>query len=145
MVIEVRDVESFKQFIRQRAQESWEERRTPYYLSFVATDLKRLGVDYRELVAPLRLSQWATANEVPDTLLVSHPTQRARIGFVPASSGFSFDDADQQSSEGKAGSERRSGHGRTLVQFVQSLSHLPDTAVEGFSIPAKTLIALLKH
>lgn len=143
MVTEVTDIESFKQFIRERTRETWEGRGTPYYLSFVATDLKRLEVDYRQLVAPLRLSQWAAANEIPETLLVTHPTQRARIGFIPADSGFEFEKEEHPAAT--ATSEIKGGRGRALTQFVQSLSNLPDSAVEDFSVPAKTLIALLKH
>jgi hypothetical protein len=143
MADEVTDLESFKQFIRKRTLETWDERRTPYYLSFVATDLKRLGVDYRELVSPLRLSQWASANDVADVALIAHPTQRARIGFVPKQSGFKFD-TDESVLEQKPPTEPHVRHGRSLVQFVQSLSNLPDSAISDFSVPAKTLIALLK-
>lgn len=144
MTEDVTDIEGFKEFIRRRTLETWEQRRTPYYLSFVATDLKRSGVDYRELVAPLKLSQWASANDISDLKLISHPTQRARIGFVPATSGFKFDVEDAPV-EARPRADTQSRHGRLLVQFVHSLANLPDSAVVDFSVPAKTLIALLKQ
>jgi len=140
----VTDLESFKTFIRDRAKETWDERNTPYYLSYVATDLKKQNFDYREIVGPLKLSQWASSNEVPDTVLVTHPTQRARIGFVPADSGFEFG-TDEVSSAGDNRSKSNNMRTRALVQFVQSLADLPEDALTNFTVPAKTLIALLKN
>ena len=140
----VNDVESLKSFIRQRARETWSERSTPYYLSFVAIDLKKQGDDYRKIITPLKLSQWASSNEIDDTILVKHPTQPARIGFVPADSGFKFEPEDT-SEVLKAKHQSNTGRGRALIQFVQHLSNLPDAAVTDFSVPVKTLIALLKQ
>ncbi len=140
----VTDVASLKQFLQRRTKETWDERQGPYYLSFVATDLKTLGIDYRALIGPvLKLSQWAATNEIPDTMLVVHPTQKARIGFVPSDSGFAFEVAD-------AAAEReqttpKGPRSRALVQFVQSLMNLPDESLESFQVPAKTLVALLRH
>jgi hypothetical protein len=140
----VTDLDTFKTFLRDRARETWDERQSPYYLSYVATDLKKLGVDYRELVGPLKLSQWAASSEVPDTVLVSHPTQRARIGFVPSDSGFEFDTAEA-ASEGESRPKGPNVRTRSLVQFVQTLADLPEDAVADLSVPAKTLIALLQR
>lgn len=140
----VTDLDTFKSFIRDRAIETWVQRQSPYYLSFVATDLRKQEIDYRQFVGPLRLSQWAASNDVPGTVLVAHPTQRARIGFVPEDSGFKFDIEDTNS---HADSRPRgtSSRGRVLIQFVQSLTDLPDDALMNFTVPAKTLIALLKN
>jgi hypothetical protein len=139
----VTDIDSFKTFIRTRAKETWDQRHIPYYLSFVAIDLKKLGVDYRTFLGPLKLSQWASSNEVPDTTLVAHPIKRAKIGFVPASSGFVFDIDEPTSSLTRLDSH--TARSRALVQFVESLATLPESAIEGFQVPAKTLIAFLKH
>lgn len=140
----VTDLESFKSFIRDRARETWDERNTPYYLSYVATDLKKQDIDYRELIGPLKLSQWAASNDIPDTVLVTHPNQRARIGFVPADSGFEFG-ADDVSPAEDARPKSSNARARALVQFVQSLADLPEDALTNFTVPAKTLIALLKN
>jgi|GEM_PF-6393455 hypothetical protein len=140
----VTDIESFKAFIRARTKETWDQRRIPYYLSFVAIDLKKLGVSYRALLGPLKLSQWASLNEVPETALVAHPTHRAKIGFVPANSGFAFD-MEEPLPRPARGLDSHSARSRALVQFVQSLVDLPESAIEGFQVPAKTLIGFLKH
>lgn len=140
----VTDLDTFKTFLRDRARETWDERQSPYFLSYVATDLKKIGVDYREFVGPLKLSQWAASSEIPDTVLVSHPTQRARIGFVPSDSGFEFDTA-VAASEGESRPRGPNVRTRSLVQFVQTLADLPEDAVVDLSVPAKTLIALLQR
>ena len=140
----VTDIDSFKEFIRDRTKDTWTQRGIPYYLSFVAIDLKKLGVDYHTLLGPLKLSQWASLNEVPETKLVAHPTQRARIGFVPRDTDFTFDKVGQMAKP-EAQRDSHSVGSRALFQFVQSLANLPDSALEGFQVPAKTLIGFLKH
>ena len=140
----VTDVDSFKRFIRDRAQETWKERGIPYYLSFVAIELKKVGIDYRNYTGALKLSQWALTNEFPDTKVVAHPTQRAKIGFVPAAVDFKFIDNEESARRPplNAPTHRR---GRALLQFVDALSNLPDESVGDFQVPARTLIALLKN
>jgi hypothetical protein len=140
----VTNIDSFKAFIRDRTKDTWDQRQSPYYLSFIAIDLKKLGVNYHTLLGPLKLSQWASSNEVPETKLVTHPTQRARIGFVPNDSDFAFETAEQMPKP-VAQPDSHSARSRALVQFVQSLANLPDSALEGFQVPAKTLIGFLKH
>ena len=144
MIESVTDVDSFKRFIRDRAQETWSERGIPYYLSFVAIELKRMGVDYRSYTGALKLSQWALTNEFPDTKIVAHPSQKAKIGFVPATVDFQFTNNEEPARRATltVPTHRR---GRALLQFVEALNNLPDEAVGDFQVPAKTLIALLKN
>jgi hypothetical protein len=140
----ITDIDSFKHFIRVRTRQIWEERHIPYYLSFVAVDLKKLGVDYRNFIGPLRLSQWASTTEFPETKFLTHPSKKAQVGFVPADVNFSFsNDEDTAKSTAPFGAAHK--RGRALMQFVENLAKLPDGAVDDFSVPAKTLIALLKN
>lgn len=142
MVLAVTDVESFKEFIRKRARETWDERHTPYYLSYVATDLKKEGVDYRQLIGPLKLGQWASSTPLPGTKVVTHPSQRAKIGFVPQDVEFEFVQQPEVATQPSDGSRHQ---GRTLVRFVEGLAKLPDEALDQFQVPARTLVALLKN
>ena len=139
----VTDLDSFKEFIRDRARETWGERGVPYYLSFVAIDLKKLGVNYHEYIGALRLSQWALSTELPDTKVVAHPRHKAKVGFVPAHVEFVFKDDDEPAKPTSPPSPAR-GRGRALIHFVESLANLPDGAIGEFHVPARTLIALLK-
>ena len=144
MIQPVTDITSFKAFLRTRAKETWDERQIPYYLSFVATDLKKQGVDYRDFTGPLRLVQWAASEQVPDTKLVSHPTKKAKVGFVPADIEFAFDDDGHEAlcvPRTHPGSRR----GHALVKFVETLTVLPDEVAETFTVPAKVLVSLLKR
>jgi len=143
MVESVSDAESLKRFIRDRAEETWKTRRIPYYLSLVAPELKAKGVDYRKHVGALRLSQWASMAEIPDTKFVAHPHQKAKVGFVPANVEFAFSDgegAEKVASLPIPASKR----GHALYQFVESLSKLPDDALDKFQVPAKVLITLAR-
>jgi len=137
-------IDNFKSFIRDRTRETWDQRGIPYYLSFVAIDLKKLGNDYHTLLGPLKLSQWAASNDIPEIRLVSHPTQKAKIGFVPIESNFDF---GEHKVSPKSSADANSYHtrSRALFQFVQSLTALPESALEDFHVPAKTLIAFLKR
>lgn len=140
----ISDVVSFKDFLRQRAQETWNERSIPYYLSVVATDLKREGVDYRTFTGPLRLAQWLSKEEIPETKFISHPTVKAKVGLIPAKEDYDFSSelaADQVHSRPRPTAKR----GQALVTFVNSLAAMPEAASAELSIPAKVLIALLKN
>lgn len=86
----ITDVEGLKDFLRQRAQETWDDRGIPYYLSLVAIDLKRKDVDYRTFTGPLRLVQWVSKEDIPETKLVAHPTIKAKVGLIPSNVDYDF-------------------------------------------------------
>lgn len=144
MTESVTDVDSFKRYIRDRAQETWDERGIPYYLSFVAIELKKMGIDYRDYIGPLKLSQWVLTNEFPDTKVVVHPSQKAKIGFVPTTIAFEFAD-DEEMPRRATPSTSAHKRGRALLQFVEALGSLPDEAIGDLRVPARTLVALLKN
>ena len=142
MASDVHDLDSFMTFLRDRARETWEERKIPYYLSVVATDLKRQGINYHEFTGSLRLAQWATKAEVPATKLVTHPTIKAKVGFVPDEIEFDFENPPVPT-EAKTRTRPASKRGQALVKFVESLAAMPDTAMSELTIPAKVLVSLL--
>ena len=140
----ITDVGSFKSFLRERAKETWDSRGIPYYLSMIATDLKRLGLDYHTYTGALRLVQWAGKEAIPDTKLVSHPTIKAKVGLVPV--GVDYDFSEDAVVDRPASAPRMSvKRGQALIKFVESLSVMPDDAAAEFAVPAKVLIALLKN
>jgi hypothetical protein len=142
MAGDVHDLDSFKTFLRDRARETWEERKIPYYLSIVATDLKRQGVNYHEFTGSLRLAQWAAKEEVPATKLVTHPTIKAKVGFLPEEIEYDFENPpvpSQATTKTRSASKR----GQALVKFVESLAAMPETARAELTIPAKVLVSLL--
>lgn len=139
----ITDVEGLKDFLRQRAQETWDDRGIPYYLSLVAIDLKRKDVDYRTFTGPLRLVQWVSKEDIPETKLVAHPTIKAKVGLIP--SNVEYDFSSEPTADLVPSRPRPSGkRGQALVTFVDSLAAMPEAASAELSIPAKVLIALLK-
>ena len=143
MTNSIDDVEDLKDFLRRRAQETWDERGIPYYLSLVATDLKRKDVDYRTFTGPLRLVQWVSKEAIPETKLVAHPTVKAKVGLVPADVEYDFSSeptADRVPSRPRASGKQ----GQALMKFVESLAAMPEVASAELSVPAKVLIALLR-
>lgn len=142
MASDVHDLDSFMTFLRDRARETWEERKIPYYLSVVATDLKRQGINYHDFTGSLRLAQWATKAEVPATKLVTHPTIKAKVGFVPEEIEFDFENPPVPT-EVTTRTRPTSKRGQALVKFVESLAAMPDTAMSELTIPAKVLVSLL--
>jgi hypothetical protein len=142
MAGDIHDLDSFKAFLRDRARETWDERQIPYSLSMVATDLKRLGKGYHEFTGPLRLAQWAAREEIPGTKLATHPTIKAKVGFLPEHIEFDFGNPpapSQSITKARAVSKR----GEALVKFVETLAGMPETAMAEFTIPAKVLVSLL--
>ena len=142
MAGDVHDLDSFKAFLRDRARETWDERQIPYYLSIVATDLKRRGQHYHDFTGPLRIGQWAAKEEIPGTKLVSHPTIKAKVGFLPEDIDYDFENPPvptQTAAKARSTSKR----GQALVRFVESLRLMPETAMAELTIPAKVLVSLL--
>ena len=139
----ITDVEGLKDFLRQRAQETWDDRGIPYYLSLVAIDLKRKDVDYRTFTGPLRLVQWVSKEDIPETKLIAHPTIKAKVGLIPSNVDYDF--SSEPTADLVPSRPRPSGkRGQALVTFVDSLAAMPEAASAELSIPAKVLIALLK-
>lgn len=140
----ITDIDSLKQFIRDRTRKTWDERKIPYYLSYVATDLAKLDVDYRDYTGALKLSQWASSTEFPDTKFVAHSIQKAKMGFVPADVDFSFENTVSLSGRNsRTAAPRRDG--RALQKFVECLADLPEELLADFQVPARILIALSKN
>lgn len=142
MTDDVHDLATFNDFVRDRAQQTWDERRIPYYLSVVATDLKRLDVDYHEFTGSLRLAQWASKAIIPGVKFVSHPTIKAKVGFLPEDVDYDFENPPASPLSGSKRSAPK--RGQALIKFVETLSSLPETAMGELTIPAKVLISLLK-
>lgn len=137
------DTSSFIEFLKARARESWDSRRTPYYLSYIAIDLKKQDVDYRRFTRPLKLVQWLSANKVPETRLVSHPTQKAKVGLIPENAEFDFL-TDVDAGAGTTKIKTAAYRAQSLIKFVESLKDLPEDVAKDFNVPANVLIAILK-
>ncbi|MCX5570468.1 hypothetical protein [Kaistia nematophila] len=141
---EINSIADLKSYIAERTRETWEDRGIPYYLSYVASDLKNRNVNYRDFIGASKLSQWAATNDFVDVKYVAHPTVKAKVGFVPSDAEFSFEVDPKAAGDGptSASLKRR---GKALFQFVEALSNLPDDVLVDLKIPASVLTALLRQ
>lgn len=156
------DLAWLKSMIATRAQEMWEHEHRPYYISYIANDSRKDGVDYRDLIKPLKLRQWAITNEIDGFKIVEHPRHKAKVGYVPITAEFSFDDvepaeeatadavADEGTPEPEGARKLRtpvvSGPVKTrraMLQFLETLSKLDDDELDRISIPVRTIVRLL--
>lgn len=141
---EIKSIDDLKSYIVQRTIETWSDRRIPYYLSYVASDLKGKNVNYRDFIGASKLSQWAATTNFADVKFVTHPMVKAKVGFVPSDAEFSFEVEPKAASQGTTTTIPKL-RGKALFQFVEALSKLPDDALADLKIPASVLTALLRH
>ena len=138
------DEQWLKTLVASRTQDTWDKRQQPYYISFIATDAIKEGVDYRPIIAPLKLRQWALSVEIEGVKAVAHPLHTAKAGFVPLDKDYTFDDADvaQASAPSTKGSGRVTTR-RSTLQFLETLGTLSDDELDGIVIPVRTIVRLL--
>jgi hypothetical protein len=76
---------------------------------------------------------------------ITHPHQKAKVGFIPIDATYTFsEEVDSEIKDPLAFSPKR-GRGRALILFVETLINLPDESISDLQVPAKTLVALLKQ
>jgi hypothetical protein len=140
------DDQWLKDLVEKRTTETWERFQRPYYISFIATDSAKQGQDYREMIAPLKLRQWAMTTDIPGVKVLAHPSHKAKVGFVPADKDYAFEDgaADSTSVAPTAAPRpQASPHRRATLQFLQTISALPDNELDEIHIPLRTIVRLL--
>lgn len=136
--------DELRNFLIRRTQETWSGEARPFYLAMVQPELLREGKDYKSAIGEETLSHFA--KEIDKLELIRHPTQLAKIGLVPAGSGFTFEDtattetpkSTEPISRGEPAYKGRvSRSEKTVLDFLRLLGKLDDNDIEGFNIPAK--------
>lgn len=125
--------------LRDIAEETWQASRKPMLLSGLPSELgKRLPEDYKLVLGDETLKSYIKASGSNNGYrLVEHPTQKAKLGIVPAGASFEFftestipvasEDLSRQDIEG----------------FVRVLRSLPTDELRGLSLPAGLVVRLL--
>lgn len=144
------DVEWLKDFIKKRTIEVWKNSKKPYYLSFIATDLSKSDADYKPIIAPLRLRQWATVTDIAGTKLVVHSKHKAKVGYIPENVEYSFDDEElikdpEDTVASTRKSHRKEVDRRPLFNLLESLSKLSNEELETVHIPVKIFVRLFNN
>lgn len=140
------DDQWLKDLVETRTLETWEKLQRPYYISFIATDSAKQSQDYRAMIAPLKLRQWAMTTDITGVKVVAHPVHKAKVGFVPADKDYTFEEGAAESTSDPSAVAPRppaSPHRRATLQFLQTLSALPDDELDEIDIPLRTIVRLL--
>lgn len=135
-----------KALVARRTHETWRSLRGPYYISFIAIDAAKENVDYKSIIEPLKLRQWALAVEIDGVKVIAHHVHKAKVGFVPAEEEYIFDDNNANNETKYATITRRapaSQTRRSTLQFMETLSTLSDEELDKITIPARTIVRLL--
>jgi hypothetical protein len=113
----------------------------PYLLSRIPPDLD--GLAYKDIVGEQTLKEFIEG--LSELRIVRHPTQKAKIGVVPASAEFSFGDASDAAFAGRpieGPQKRRSPASNALMSLLQALAHLEPEEVDTVHIPVRIMIKL---
>jgi hypothetical protein len=138
--------EALNEFIIRRTNEHWEKTRAAYLLSNVSTDLIPYGVNYRNIIGVgTTLKQYVSG--LPSVRVVIHPIQKAKVGLVPADSGFAFEIEPTVTGSGDSERPKRPripSQKHIVMQFLSLLSKLPAEELKSVIIPVHVLAKLVE-
>lgn len=140
------DEEWLKALVARRTREIWDTQKRPYYISYIAVDAAQGGADYKKLIAPLKLRQWAITSEIDGLKAVAHPIHKAKVGFIPADENYEFEDTSEAGpivEDNRLTSRPSVKTRRPTLQFLEALSSLSDSELDGVNIPLRTIVRLL--
>jgi hypothetical protein len=133
-------------YIVERAQQTWDETKSPLLLSSISPELKLRGVNYKEVVQGMTLRQFVGTLE--NLRIVVHPLQKAKIGVVPNDSTFVFEvkPTVRPATTGERSKKVRQPNQRYIVmQFLAALSRLSEDERKSVSIPIHILARLMEE
>jgi len=125
--------------LRRIAIEGWESNKQPVFLSYLPKLLSEaLGADYRDLLGGMSLKKFIVQSDASvGYQIAQHPTQRAKVGILPAGVSYEF----------PAGPDAivvRQGVSRADVNgFVSVLRSMSTEELFRTSFPASFVVRLL--
>jgi hypothetical protein len=84
--------ENLHTVITQRTQEHWDKTGEPYLLSRLGPDLLSQEIDYPSIIKPYKMRPYIEFHMADVVKVISHPTQKQKIGIIPASKNYKFDE-----------------------------------------------------
>lgn len=119
------------------------EKGQPYLLSRIPPDLAADDLNYREIVGDQTLKDFVEG--LSGIKIVRHPTQKAKIGVIPAHAAFSYK-TESNETLGLAPADKprmkRSPQPNALTSLLQSLAHLEPEELDSVHIPVRVMIRL---
>ncbi|RZU36810.1 hypothetical protein EV700_3282 [Fluviicoccus keumensis] len=119
----------------------WASRQVPVLLSGLPSMLQEKIPNFRALlgVRTLKVFLQETGGNA-GYKLVEHPSQKARIGVIPAAEEYVFPSEPQTSTKTIKDDVRQ----EAVLAFLRELSKLPDSELDKVNIPVSVLVKLLK-
>ncbi|WCM20358.1 hypothetical protein NDK50_02460 [Paraburkholderia bryophila] len=123
------------------ADEAWAKSNGPALLSNLPGELRTVagGDDYRDALGKRTLKAFiAETGSANGYKLIEHPTQRAKVGLLPADAEFSFpfdSKAEQNACNQRTGVS-------DVVTLLTILGKLPPEDLEKITIPVSVLVKL---
>lgn len=133
-------------FLRKKAEEHWNDRQLPYFLSLVSPDFKKLGTDYKVILRDETLKTFVKRTSAhAGYRLVEHPRQRAKLGVVPNNIDFKFENEIDKPTENATRTEFAPAldEKEALLNFLGVISKLPKDDLDKIVIPTSILVKLL--
>ena len=126
--------------LRTIAEENWQKFQQPIFLSVLPKRLvDRLQADYKQVLGEQSLKSYIQASgSEKGYRLVEHPTQRAKLGLVPAGISFEFPLDDKVAAVYKNELSRQDIDG-----FVRVLQSMSADELRSVSLPAHLVVTLL--
>ncbi|MCL4632822.1 MULTISPECIES: hypothetical protein [Burkholderia] len=132
-------IEDLSKALRAIAEENWRARSQPVLLSVLPKMLsERLREDYKPVLGSRSLKNFIKGSSTAEGYrLVEHPSQRAKLGIVPASVDFEFSD-EASIAEALADVSKQDVDG-----FVKVLASLTPDELRRVSLPASLVVRLM--
>ena len=138
-------IDDIQRVLVEKAKERWDAGRRPYFLSDVGIDMKIKEIDYRAILGDERIKAFVLrTQDAAGYRLVTHPSQKAKIGIVPAGEEFSFSEASGADGEQTRKPTEPPSHERAVIAFLRALSRLPNEDQDAVIIPVRVLTKLLR-
>ena len=140
--------ETLADVITKKTQEHWDDKQTPFLLAHVVPAIVKEGFDYKALIAPLSLKQFASGMN-GKVKVIQHSSHKARVGLIPANEEYSFEQlpvtTPKQAAKDDIVNRGPRSNKYVVLNFLQALSDLSDEELEKVVIPASVLAKLLKE
>lgn len=120
--------------------EFWADRRVPMLLSGLPRAVEQTIPNYRDMLEGRSLKSFIQETSASAGYkLVEHPTQRARVGVIPATESYQFPEAPLKAAQPIVKKSSR----QVTIEFFRVLGELEHDDLGKMVIPASILVKLL--
>ena len=148
------DTQNLMERLKSMVLENWQRNAEPLLLSNVAPMLASIDPSYKAILDGKRLKQFVTENAIKENgyQVVTHPTQKAKIGLIPFDESFEYE-TDTTGENGRPslaidthhsiGNTKTSKHSEGLA-LIKALGKLSENDLEKINIPISVLVKLFQ-